>query len=169
MTARAISNSLLVSSRYSSDMAETKDRLADLMDEHGHDQAALAAAIGVTQGTISLILIGKTRRSRYLPEIADLYGVSVRWLRGENVPKKGGGERPLLSSPTPPDLFLKVSLPPEEALTQMFEALLSGLDRNAPLSEQARLLAKRLPIGLSQLQELRPAPIRARARVREQA
>lgn len=48
-------------------------------------------------------------------------------------------------------------LPSEEALAQMFEALLMAMDRSVPLAEQARLLAQRLPIGLSQLQDLLPA------------
>lgn len=64
-------------------------------------------------------------------------------------------------APPPPPAAQAVSLPDllpgEEALAQMFEALLMAMDRSAPLDEQARLLARRLPIGLSQLQDLLPA------------
>ncbi|RSV15177.1 XRE family transcriptional regulator [Sphingomonas sp. ABOLF] len=64
-------------------------------------------------------------------------------------------------APPPPPTAQAVSLPDllpgEEALAQMFEALLMAMDRSAPLDEQARLLARRLPIGLSQLQDLLPA------------
>lgn len=52
---------------------------------------------------------------------------------------------------------MEVLLPPEEALTQMFEALLAGVDEAAPQAEVALLLARRLPIGLAQLRDLRPS------------
>ncbi|OWK27559.1 transcriptional repressor DicA [Sphingomonas dokdonensis] len=48
-------------------------------------------------------------------------------------------------------------LPPERALAQMFEGLLMAMDRQLPLAEQGALLARRLPIGLSQLVDLLPA------------
>ncbi len=48
-------------------------------------------------------------------------------------------------------------LPPEAALAQMFEGLLMAMDRQLPLAEQGKLLARRLPTGLSQLVDLLPA------------
>lgn len=51
----------------------------------------------------------------------------------------------------------EVALPPERALAQMFEGLLMAMDRQLPLAEQGKLLAQRLPIGLSQLTDLLPA------------
>ena len=54
---------------------------------------------------------------------------------------------------------MQVALPPERALARMFEGLLRAMDRAAPLDEQALLLAQRLPIGLSQLQDLLPAEV----------
>lgn len=48
-------------------------------------------------------------------------------------------------------------LPPEPALARMFEGLLMAMDRQLPLDQQAGLLARRLPIGLSQLVDLLPA------------
>lgn len=53
------------------------------MAERSVDQAQLAEMAGCTQGAISQILLGKTRRSRYLPDIADALNVSVNWLRGD--------------------------------------------------------------------------------------
>lgn len=50
----------------------------------------------------------------------------------------------------------EVSLPPERALAEMFEALLTGIDQLTK-AEKARLLAQRLPSGLSQLRDLMPA------------
>lgn len=58
-----------------------------------------------------------------------------------------------------PSPILSVTLPiplgSEEALTRMFEGLLAGLDRDAPRASQARLLARKLPIALSSLRDLR--------------
>jgi transcriptional regulator with XRE-family HTH domain len=51
----------------------------------------------------------------------------------------------------------KETLPPERALARMFEGLLMAMDRQLPLDEQGQLLARRLPIGLSQLVDLLPA------------
>lgn len=58
-----------------------------------------------------------------------------------------------------------VLLPPERALVEMFEALLTGIDQLTK-AEKARLLAQRLPSGLSQLRDLMPAfqmPARTRS------
>lgn len=61
----------------------TAKRLRSRMDEIGVTQDQLAEALGVTQGTISLILTGKTQRSRLLPDIAQKIGVELSWLRGD--------------------------------------------------------------------------------------
>jgi transcriptional regulator with XRE-family HTH domain len=47
------------------------------------DQSELARQIGCTPGAISQILSGQTRRSKFLPEIAIVLGVSINWLLGE--------------------------------------------------------------------------------------
>lgn len=60
------------------------DRLKEAMEEAGLDQPELAERAGCTQGAISQILLGNTKRSRYLPDIATALGVSVQWLRGES-------------------------------------------------------------------------------------
>lgn len=52
------------------------------MNEAGVSQEDLAAAVGCTQGTISQILLGTTRNSRFLPRIAEHLGVSLPWLLG---------------------------------------------------------------------------------------
>jgi phage repressor protein C with HTH and peptisase S24 domain len=57
------------------------------MEEAGLDQSALARAAGCTPGAINQIVGGHVQRSRFLPEIAEALGVSLRWLKGENVPK----------------------------------------------------------------------------------
>lgn len=65
------------------DISITAERLKAAMEQRGIDQPKLAEMAGCTQGAISQILLGKTRRSRYLPDIADALGVSVNWLRGD--------------------------------------------------------------------------------------
>lgn len=49
---------------------------------------------------------------------------------------------------------MQVALPSEVALARMFEGLLLPLDLTRPKAELAQMLARRLPTGLSQLQDL---------------
>ncbi len=58
-------------------------RVAQAMGMRGMDQLALADAIGVTQGAISKIVVGKTANSRLLPKIAIALRVSLPWLLGK--------------------------------------------------------------------------------------
>ena len=60
------------------------DRLIEAMEDAGLDQPTLAAKAKCTQGAISQILLGNTKRSRFLPDIASALGVSVQWLRGDS-------------------------------------------------------------------------------------
>lgn len=163
------------------------ERLREAMTDRGTDQRTLADAIGVTQSAISHILRGKTRQSKHLLEIALELGVNYEWLAGrsdEKVAPYESVQAPVARSDLAllehlrslPDLeqvgvralienygklrrgtSSELVLPPEAALARMFEALLVAMDRSAPLDEQARLLAQRLPIGLSQLRDLLPA------------
>jgi transcriptional regulator with XRE-family HTH domain len=66
-------------------------------------------------------------------------------------------------------ITMQVVLPSERALARMFEGLLRGVDRSGPLDALALLLAQRLPIGLSQLQDLLPEPASAPAVVERAA
>lgn len=159
------------------------ERLREAMDEAGVDQSALGKAIGVTQGTISLILLGKTRHSKHLPTIATFLGVSYEWLVGRSDAKHGeasesapvsADERALLeglrslgkadraSLHTVVDGFVtarrRVSepsseLPSEAALTAMFQAQLQAFARLQG-DDLARALAKRLPRALARLQDV---------------
>lgn len=58
------------------------DRIREQMAVKGMDQGDLARHVGVTQGTISLILTGKTKDSRHYPAIADALGVNLSWIMG---------------------------------------------------------------------------------------
>lgn len=60
----------------------TATRLRERMDETDTTQDFLAEAVGATQGAISQILTGMTRRSRLLPAIATALAVNLDWLVG---------------------------------------------------------------------------------------
>lgn len=64
-------------------MSKVAERLKEAMEQRGFDQSRLAEAVGVTQGAISLILLGKTQKSRFLPDIAETLKVPLSWLKGE--------------------------------------------------------------------------------------
>lgn len=140
-------------------MSVTSERLQSAMDEGRWNQAALARAIGVTQGAISAILLGNTQRSKYLPEIADALGISLAWLRGADVPRPTVRAASSVGQSTTAPILLQVLLPPERALARMFEGLLRVMPPEMPLAEQALLLAQRLPIGLSALRDLLPESV----------
>jgi len=143
------------------------ERLSEAMAAQRVSQSALARAVGATQGSISLILLGKTTNSRLLPKIATFLGVSLAWLLGMADEQGDDGVVPVV----PPQVMLPVVLPSENALAEMFEGLLLVIDELRPVRERqldeiARELAQLLPTGMSQLQgrlfEL-PRPPRQRA------
>ena len=124
------------------------DRLRQAMQEAGFGQSELARAAGCTPGAINQILQGNVRRSRFLPEIAEALGVSLRWLNGQNVPDRlSAPSPPAAISPRSPPIMLPVTLPAEAALAAAFQGVLlasEGMD----VAELALELAKRLPIVL---------------------
>ena len=61
-------------------METVADRLKAVMDEKGWSQTTLAEKADVTQATVWKILNGKTKKSKYLPDIARAFGRSVEWL-----------------------------------------------------------------------------------------
>lgn len=61
-------------------METVADRLKAVMDEKGWSQTTLAQKADVTQATVWKILNGKTKKSKYLPDIARAFGRSVEWL-----------------------------------------------------------------------------------------
>jgi len=67
------------------------------MEKRGLDQSTLARDLGVTQGAISKIVLGKTTNSRLIPRIATYLGVSMPWLLGESDEQEGAdGDTALL-------------------------------------------------------------------------
>lgn len=128
------------------------------MEERGLSQSELARRVGVTQATIYKLISGLSTTSRHLHKIARVLGTTTAYLEGETDDPSDGAAPPSLA-PVVHLVTMQVALPPERALARMFEALLRAMDREAPLDEQARLLAQRLPIGLSKLKDLLPAEL----------
>lgn len=129
-------------------MNVTGERVMAAMVEAGIDQPTLASTLKVSQGTISKIVSGKTRNSRLLPRIATLLSKPLPYLLGESDDAKTGELPPPFIGH---HVFMRVALPPEEAL----EAMFLGLIRSMPdLSgdDLARELARLLPTGFAQLQ-----------------
>lgn len=62
------------------------NRLGEALYKREWTQSDLARATGLTQGAINQIISGKTRKSKYAPDIARALGVSLDWLMGEDVP-----------------------------------------------------------------------------------
>lgn len=133
-----------------------KGRLATL----GKTQAWLAREVGLHQSTINGIIKNGQRSSTHIVAIARALWTTPEYLLGEtDDPDTDAPIRP----PVPPyqAITMQVLLPSEDALTRMFEALLSMVDPKTSIEEQARLLAKNLPVGLSQLRDLLPSPVPA--------
>jgi transcriptional regulator with XRE-family HTH domain len=116
----------------------TAIRLEEAMESAGLDQAALASKVGCTQGAISQILLGNTRRSRFLPDIAHALKVNVDWLTGASNDSGASQKDGRI-------IHVPVRLPNEAVLTDMFRSLLGVAEDAQGLDERARRLAQSFP------------------------
>ena len=146
-------------------------RIKERLKAKDMSQAELARRVGVRQSTINELVRGESQSSKHLHQIARHLGTTPEYLSGEtddpeNTALAIGLEELAQRYPLPPVetapeiqlVTLQVALPSEAALTRMFEGLLRPLDRDIPAAELARILARRLPTGLAQLQGLRGEP-----------
>ncbi|MFZ3485307.1 helix-turn-helix domain-containing protein [Sphingomonas sp. 3-13AW] len=136
------------------------ERVRERMEAAGLSQAELARRVGVAQPTIFKLIHSNKKGSVHLHRIARELGTTPAYLSGETDDPDQDAPPPVPPSPYQ-TINLQVLLPGEAALARMFEGLLRAMDRSLPLDEQALLLARRLPIGLSQLRDLLPAPMTA--------
>lgn len=113
-------------------------KLGHAMAARGIEQQELARAAGCSQVTISKILSGLIKHSRFLPEIAAVLGVDFEWLRGER------GYRPDLETGR-----MMLMLPHEQDLQILFRGLIAQAPSNASPDRLARFLARHLPAGLA--------------------
>jgi DNA-binding XRE family transcriptional regulator len=136
--------------------------------EIGISQAELARRVGVRQSTMNSLINGNSRTTRSIVELARELSTTPHYLMG--LSDDPDEDAPPPPPPPPPRVMLEVTLPPTSALQKMFEGLLAGLDpQTMTQGELALQLAELLPIGLSQLRDLRfvtatlPLPIEASA------
>lgn len=133
------------------------DRLKSCLDGAGVSQAALARDVGISQPSVNYLVKSPNgaRGSKHLRAIARRLAVSGDYLEGLTDDRTS----PPTGAPSSVHVTMRVELPSERALTAMFRGLVSGIDLTLPLDEIARLLARRLPIGLSQLEDVLPDPL----------
>ena len=145
------------------------ERMRKRMEECDVSQSELARRVGVSQTTIAKLVSGRGYGSKHLHRIARVLATTPAYLDGDTDDPDLGA--PIAPPPAPAAIYLRVELPTEEALTEMFDALLEGVEFAESRLERAQLLARRLPIGLAQLHDARPAPARKhrRAAVSEDA
>jgi transcriptional regulator with XRE-family HTH domain len=118
-------------------------------------QSELARRAEMRQSTLNGLIRKPYRWSPYLVQIAKALDTTVEYLTGDTNDPATDAPAPL-PAPRYQAVTLQVLLPGERALARMFEGLLRSMDLTASVDEQALLLAKRLPIGLSQLRDLLP-------------
>lgn len=138
---------------FSYDGVVKSDRLREMMKQRGLSQSELARRVGVAQATIYKLVSGTIYSTKHLHKIARELGTTPAYLSGEIDDALEGALPPVR---TVHFVTMQVALPPEPALARMFEGLLRMMPADAPLDERAQLLARRLPIGLSQLRDLLP-------------
>lgn len=109
-------------------------RLARAMADQELTQAGLAKLVGISPAAVQQLLNGKTKRSRYVRDIAKTLNVSEEWLYGE-VDHRGG------------DTFNQLTANVEPVLLVRLKNLIS--DNQSELAE-VRFLDRRLfPFDLS--------------------
>lgn len=123
-------------------------------------QSALARAAGMKQSTLNGLINSDYRWSPHLPAIARALQTTVEYLIGDT----NDPDANIPPAPPPADVQLvtmTIALPGEQYLARMFDAMLELLDElpdKPDRDERARLLARWLPTGLSQLRDLLPDP-----------
>lgn len=146
-------------------------RLREAMDLRGVDQTSLAAAVGITQGAISLILKGKTRKSKHLPDLARHLKVSLPWLMGYDEPMEQPVAQLVLLNPNEQDLidaYRLLSVTNKKALEDVAEGLLindmikSGwIVASTDRLDDRRKLVREIIDGLERYRDAAPALIEA--------
>lgn len=126
------------------------------MQERGFSQSELARRVGISQSAVHKLVKGNAYGSVHLHRIARELGTTAAYLSGE-IEDPAEGAPPPAPEPLVQFVTMQVALPPEQALARMFEGLLRMMPPDASLDERAQLLARRLPIGLSQLRDLLPS------------
>ena len=71
-------------------MQSIGDRIKEVMDEHGLNQAAFAGRLGINQSNVSQWMSGRTKPSaQTITQICEAFGVNPEWLK-EGIGDKDG-------------------------------------------------------------------------------
>lgn len=142
------------------------DRLREAMVLRGTDQTSLASAVGITQGAISLILKGKTRKSKHLPDLARHLNVSLPWLMGFDEPMEMPTSQLVLLNPNEQDLIDAYRQLPhmhKKAVEDIAESLLitaliaeGWIDASTSKLDDRRKLAREILDDLQKRREAMP-------------
>lgn len=125
------------------------ERLAERIENTGVSYTALAKKLGVKQPTITRLVKGEQRSTARIDLLASALETTPAYLCGET--DDPGADAPPPPPPSEHHVFMRVALPPEEALEAMFRGLLRSMPDLAG-DDLARELAKLLPTGFEQLQ-----------------
>lgn len=140
-----------------SDRRIKPERLRERIGAAEVSYSHVARELGVKQPTISRLVKGEQSSTARIDLLASILNTTPAYLTGEtDDPSPDAVPEP--SARSYQAITMQVLLPAEDVLTRMFEALLAMVDPAAPPEDQARSLAKNLPVGLSQLRDLLPAP-----------
>lgn len=131
----------------------TGERIAERRTALGLSQAKLARLSGVSQGTIGKLEAGISHGSSHLHTIARHLGTTPAYLAGQTDDPTEGAPPP--PPPSPVHLMMRVELPSEAALAEMFRAILS-VSEDMTQDELALELARMLPKGLEIAQRVKP-------------
>ncbi len=127
-------------------MVDSSSRLRKICLQRKISQKRLADEIGCSEAAINKILKGHTKRSRLLPSIAAVLGVSVEWLMG-NAPV-GNSAEPVLSL-----------LPDESALRRLFFQMLNDIPGSKRTSVYSAAMARHFPLALASLKDVEPEQV----------
>lgn len=121
-----------------------------LRNRIGLEQDAFADEMDVSQASISRWEKGTEPKGEKLARLADMAGCTVAEFTTQLLtakPRAGELRTPIMNSSA---LLLPVTLPNEDALTDMFAGLLDPLKSEKNFDVLARRLAQRLPVALAQ-------------------
>ena len=77
-------------------VATNQERLIELFDSDSRNDTAIAGLLGVSKQTISMWRHGtRSPKKSVLLRICEVYDVSIEWLMGFDVEKRGSKERPI--------------------------------------------------------------------------
>jgi len=123
------------------------ERITERLEAAGMSQSELARRVGMAQSSINALINRNKVGSKHLHKIARELGTTAEYLTGEtDDPVEGARPMP---QPVMQFVNMKLALPNEAALTEMFQSLLALIPPDASRFETAKILAQQLPVGFA--------------------